>query len=139
MAYCGLPDLERRISLAELVALTDDLGLGQVDQGLVTQVIAEVDGLIDSYLVAQMEVPLANPPVLVRSLSADLALFRLCLRRGGAIALEVKEQNRSALESLALIAQGQLHLDEPLAKAGPRQVRVQTGVPAFGSSQLDRY
>src|SRR3989339_326521 len=106
VAYSTLDDLKRRLSEGELVQLTDDHNTGLIDQGLVDSVISEVDRLIDSYLMNQVAVPLSTVPPLIQGLSADLALFRLFLRRGGAVRDEVKELYRQGLQTLVDLARG---------------------------------
>lgn len=139
MAYCTLEELKRRLSLAELVQLTDDEGLGQVDQLLVEAVIDESDSLIDSYLAVQTEVPLTQPPERVRALSADLSLFRLFLRRGGSVPDEVKESYRRSLADLVAYAKGELPLFAPSDKSAPRQVRLASGNADFDADQWQRF
>ena len=139
VAYSTLDDLKRRLSEGELVQLTDDHNTGLIDQGLVDSVISEVDRLIDSYLMNQVAVPLSTVPPLIQGVSADLALFRLFLRRGGAVRDEVKELYRQGLQTLVDLARGVKSLAEPGQKAAPRAVRVAAPDAQFNASLLDRY
>lgn len=82
MAYCTLNDILDNIDEAELIRITDDADDGAVNEDVVDQAIAGADALVDSYLAARHSVPMDPVPDIVSSLSCDIALYKICARRG---------------------------------------------------------
>jgi phage gp36-like protein len=81
MAYCTLTDLKKAIPERNLIQITDDENLEQVNTGRVTQAIEDADNLIDSYLRGKHTVPLSDPSPRIRRLSVDFAVYYLYRRR----------------------------------------------------------
>ena len=48
--YASLTDMQRRFGEAELLRLTDLMGVGQVDEAAVTVALTDASSLIDGYL-----------------------------------------------------------------------------------------
>ena len=124
MAYSSLLDLQLRLTEAELIQLTDDQNLNQLDTALIEGAIAEADGVIDSFLQAQVTTPLVSPPALITTLSSDLALYRLHARRGLGVVEEVSKLKEQAYRLLEKIAKGELKIlsGQTPAPAGASQV-----------------
>ncbi len=81
MAYSTLEDIEKALPEANIIQLTDDEGLGVVNQERVSDAIQYADQLIDGYLRGRYTLPLNPVPTLIKKLSIDLAVFHLYARR----------------------------------------------------------
>lgn len=109
MAYCVAEDIVLRQPEIDLVKLTDDDGLGQVNAGVLEGAIADADAVIDGHLRGRLEVPISPVPDLLRRLSVDLTLHFLHQRRG----LDTyKQRYEDARELLKEIRAGSLVLGE---------------------------
>ena len=139
MSYSSLDDLKRRISETELIQLTDDQGLGQIDETLVAGAIAESDGLVDSFVRAQCAVPLVNPPEIIRLISADLTLYRLYTRRGINVNDDVVSLKDKAFSMLEKIAKGELKILVEDNAAFRAATKVKTQSADFTPDLLSRY
>lgn len=82
MSYCTADDIVLRQPEIDLVKLTDDRGLGQVNDKVLAAAIEDADAIIDSHISGRLEVPLSPVPKLIRRLSVDLTLHFLHQRRG---------------------------------------------------------
>ena len=94
MAYCTQTDIEKLISPGELAALTTEGG-PTPDATVIAECIAAADGEIDGYLGTKFAVPLSPVPDRVKSLSVDIALYRLYIRRP---LMEAPKDRRRAYE-----------------------------------------
>ena len=82
MAYCDDHDIVLRQPEIDLVKLTDDRGLGEVNQEVLAGAKEDADSIIDSHISGRLDVPLSPVPKLIRRLSVDLTLHFLHQRRG---------------------------------------------------------
>ncbi len=80
MAYCSLADIQKLIPELELAELTAESGTTP-DSAVVAEAIAKADAEIDSYLGVKYAVPLASVPDRLRSLSEDISIYYLYVRR----------------------------------------------------------
>ena len=82
-----------------LIRLTDDESTGSVNTDRVDDAISSAQAVVDASLSRQYQAPLADPPQLVKKLTADIALYNLYLRQamvpGGGKGL-VREGARNA-------------------------------------------
>ena len=136
MAYSSLTELQNRLSDAELVQLTDDAAQGVINPQVVAAAISEADGVIDSFLRGQTLVPLVNPPALIASISADLALYRLMARRGLAVAPEVLSLKDKAFALLEQLAKGEIRLFAPEDKGIAGKSRLASSEAEFNPELL---
>jgi len=139
MAYSSQADLLLRASLEELIQLTDDNNLGVVDWTMVDGAIAEADGVIDSFLRAQVEVPLTSTPALIAGVSADLTLYRLMARRGLGVTAEVARLKEQAFHLLEQVSKGELKLFGTDTKTLAGSSRLSAREAEFGPDLLGRY
>ncbi|OGB82020.1 MAG: hypothetical protein A2496_05300 [Burkholderiales bacterium RIFOXYC12_FULL_60_6] len=111
MSYATLADILEQLPEADLIGLTDDLGIGEVNQGAVDRAIADADSMIDSYIQARYPAPLSPVPSSIRRIAVDLAVYDLHSRRGS---LEIpeprKDRHKAALRFLEQLAEGKLTL-----------------------------
>ncbi len=117
MAYSIIDDIRKLLPEEELVALTDDEALGAVNQGRVTEAIAQADAEVDSYCAIRYSVPVSPVPVLLRKLSVDIALYALYSRAVQSVPEVRAERYRSAIRQLEGISKGTLTLGVEQAQA----------------------
>lgn len=79
--YCTLDDLKKAIPEENLIQLTDDTGLGVIDNEKIDDAIDYAQQLIDGYLRGRYTVPLDPVPQLIRRFAVDMAVFHLYSRR----------------------------------------------------------
>jgi phage gp36-like protein len=111
MSYCTLTDIEAVIQEADLIQLTDDGGLGVLDQAKVDAAIASAGDLIDGYLRGKYTLPIASVPETLKTIAVDISLYRLYERR---LKLSMPESiqlsYKNAVALLAQIQQGKFSL-----------------------------
>ena len=107
MAYSTAEDIRKLIPESDLIQLTDDDGVGVVDEDVLTEAIDAADREIDAYLGARYTVPLDPVPELIRNLSAQMAIWHLYGRRN--ILSEVWEScYKNAVRLLDLLRRGEV-------------------------------
>jgi phage gp36-like protein len=108
MSYATAADLTKRFGETELIELTDQEGVGQINESVLAVALADADAEVDSYLVGRAVLPLSSvPPVLVR-VSCDIARFRLF---GAKAPEEVRNRYQDARAWLKDVAAGRAVLD----------------------------
>jgi len=144
MPYSTLADIQKKISNAELIQLTDDVQAGSIDQDVVDAAIAEADDLIDSYAGKVKKVPMSPVPGIVAALSATIAVYKLYARR--AVVDEFRESEfTSAVKLLQDIGAGRATLGEEDADVAGDTARdvpqSSTGGtdPNFNDNKLGRF
>lgn len=145
MAYSSLSDFLEQLAEVELVSLTDDAGLGVVDQARIDWAIAKADAVIDAHMPAgKYVVPFSPVPALARSFSVDLGIFNLFARRPnvGAIPEAIKEQRAAALAYLKRVQAGESGMGIDAATTPTTSTAVDMLVSSndrlFPTSLLDR-
>ncbi|MDA8326211.1 MAG: DUF1320 domain-containing protein [Nitrospiraceae bacterium] len=156
MPYSQLTDLQNVLLGDSLIQLTDDEGLGAINQDRINEAIAEGDALIDGYCGAKYQVPFNPAPAVVRSLSVALAIHNLFARRVEEVPAVHENRYKDAIQRLKEIASGAMTLgiqpqpavvEEPAANSQSVDSRVfTTGAtgnnpdnPAPGQMNLDNY
>ena len=117
MAYSTIDDIRKLLPEEELLALTDDESLGQVDQGRVDEAIAQADAEVDSYCAVRYSVPVSPVPGLLKKLSVDIAVYALYSRAVQSVPEVRAERYRSAIRQLEGISKGTLTLGVVEAEA----------------------
>lgn len=80
--YSTLEDLQGLLPEETLIKLSNDQGgATAVDMTIISAAIAQADQVIDGYVGVQRQVPLDPVPGLIRTISANLAIFNLYRRR----------------------------------------------------------
>jgi len=124
MPYSTQTDLEKHISLADLVQFTDDDNDGNPDTGIISEAISGGDGVIDSYINARYTLPLATVPDVVKGISIDLALYNIRRRRPGKIEELFETRYKNAMGFLKDIGKGTASLGiDPEPSGGSQQVK----------------
>lgn len=110
MAYSTIDDIKRLLPEDELRALTDDEGLGMVNQARVDEAVVSADAEIDSYCGTRYTVPVSPVPALLKKLSVDIAIHALYSRAVQSMPEVRSERYSAAVTQLESIAKGTLTL-----------------------------
>ena len=83
MSYSVLDDINKAITAATVIELTDDEGTGLVNEARVNEAIARADSHIDSYIGTRYTVPVVSVPVpeILNTFSVDMAVYDLFSRK----------------------------------------------------------
>jgi phage gp36-like protein len=115
MAYCAQTDIEKLLTPAQLVQLTDDDANGVADAAPITEAIAQADAEIDGYLGSRYTVPVSPVPTLLRNLSVAISIWKIYGRRS--VSNERRRQEyEDAVAKLRDLAAGRMVL--PAAGGG---------------------
>jgi len=108
--YCTQDDILNQLDVNTLILLTDDAGVGEVDETVVTRAVADADATIDSYCQGRYTVPLSPVPDKARQVSVDIAIYNLYSRRDD-VAPEIrKDRYKEAVRWLEQVAAGKITL-----------------------------
>lgn len=108
--YITISEFVARVGLPEVIRATDGIGDGRIDRDMLVNALADAQALVDTYFASRYQVPLTDPPLIVKKLVADLA--RAALYPSGAPD-GVAEQAKATTRLLERIQSGALQL--PLA------------------------
>lgn len=115
MAYAAQSDLvPLRLTMRELIQLTDDTNSGQVNTAVVNEELESASGVIDSYCRKRYVTPLQADDD-VKRLCLDLTLWGLFSRRRNVKVSEtVQQRYDQAMSFLKDISNGKASLDQPV-------------------------
>lgn len=118
--YATLADILEQMAEADLIALTDDQDLGEVDETAVDRAIANAMTMIDGHCGDRYAVPFDPVPDLVRMYAVDLAVYNLYSRRTHVAMPEViADRQKQALAYLRQVQKGEAGIGvTPLAAGG---------------------
>lgn len=135
MGYCTLDDLRGLIEERHLVALSNDQpGATAVNQTNIDAAISQADKVIDGYAGVQRTVPLDPVPGLIRTLSANLAVFFLYRRRGQVPEIW-EQQYRNDVQVLIKISTGNISFGAAVQPEPPPERALTASSPkALGGS-----
>lgn len=106
MSYCTQQDLIDRFGEVELIELTDEHNVGEIEATKVNRSITDIDGTIDGYLTSRFQLPLSEiPPVLVK-IACHLVRYDLY----DSPTADVEKRHDDSLQSLREIRDGKLSL-----------------------------
>lgn len=77
MTYVTSDTMQSRFGVDELIQLTDPDNRGNIDAAVMAQAIADADGLIESYIVRAVALPLTEIPANLSRAAADITRFYL--------------------------------------------------------------
>ena len=116
MAYAAQSDLVppgTRMSLKDLIGLTDDNKTGQVNAAVVNAILEEASGTVDSYCRNRYVTPLQSSDV-VKARTLDIAVYLLFSRRREVkIGEVVRQRYVDAIAFLKDVSAGKAQLDQP--------------------------
>jgi phage gp36-like protein len=130
MAYCALEDILDQLDEAELTLYTDDAYTGDMDTEVVDAKIEEAGAVIDAYLAVRYNVPVDPVPAMLKSLSVDIAVFKLAARRNRE-SDSVRRRYEDAIKFLKDVAAGKAVIGgiDPPAGGGSRDYARITAEP----------
>ena len=111
--YCTEEDISNQISNETLIQLTDDTGLGAVNQAHVSDALLFAEVLINGYLLSRYKLPV-NPETLslLKILATDLSIYRLYLRRFQTdVPTGISDKYKNAIKMLEQIQKGVIALE----------------------------
>lgn len=116
MAYCSESDILNIIPEQELINLTNDDVTDtnpSINEVQLNAAIAFAENLINGFLRGKYQLPLKNVPEFISKTAADIAVYRLYLRRPQDLPDHIKENYKMAVSLLDKIQKGQFILDTP--------------------------
>jgi phage gp36-like protein len=125
-AYATQTDMELRYGTAQLKLIADRDNDGVIDAALITQVIADGQSIVDTYLRDRYVTPLATVPLEINGIVCDIARYKL-YANSTQPSDTAKAANDAAMAMLNQIATGVIVLAVPLATVPV------DGVPAQGA------
>jgi phage gp36-like protein len=105
--YLSISDFVDRVGLPEVIAATDATGEGRIDRAMLISVLTDAQAIVDTYFASRYLVPLADPPIIVKKIVADLA--RVALYPRGAPD-GIADQAKASTKLLERIQAGQVQI-----------------------------
>jgi len=115
--YLSIAEFVTRFGLPEVVAMTDGIGDGRIDRGLLVKALVDAQSIVDMHIGGRYAVPLETVPPIVEMWIADLARARLYPRGAPE---GVAEQAKAVVRTLERIQSGAGSL--PIDQAAPSAV-----------------
>lgn len=110
MPYSTKANILARIDAQTLIALTDEEGVGSIDDAKVAAAVADADATIDAYCQALYTVPLSPVSPKITQVSVDIALYNLYSQSDLEMPEIRKDRNREAIRFLEAAAAGKINL-----------------------------
>lgn len=124
--YCTLTDITALIPEQTVINLTDDSGIGVIEQASVDAAISDADAEIDSYCAGRYLVPFGSAlgttvPAVIVKVSVDVAIYNLYSRCAEKIPESREARYKNAIALLKEIAKGVVTLGQvPAPEANPQ-------------------
>lgn len=111
-SYLTLQDVVSSLTRQTIVQLTnEDYSATEIDSSIIDVVIKSQSELIDGYLRGRYDVPLPNPPTIIKDIALDLVKYALYKRRPESKMPETIEADRKfAIKQLEDIRDSKIHL-----------------------------
>lgn len=115
MAYCTKDDILNIIPEQDLINLTVDTPVGDdvVNEAQLSSAIDYADSCINGYLRSRYDLPLSVIPDEIVKLCADIAVYRLYMRRPQSLPEHIKDNYKESIELLKNIQKGVFIIDTP--------------------------
>ncbi len=142
MIYCTLDDILAKIPRQNLLQLTDDEGVGDINQDRVNAAITEAQTVIDGFLTSRYEMPLTSVPALINHLAVDLAIYSIYSRRMETdMPPAMQDRHDSAMKLLLQIQKGVVQLGIETTQSAPGDYKTnKTPLDrVFTSDRMDKY
>jgi phage gp36-like protein len=139
--YCTLEDLKLAIDEARLLELTDDEGLGVINQARIDAAIGDAQGEVDGWLQERYDVPLDPVPALIKRACIDVAIPNLYSRKVETLPDVRVKRYDNAIKLLARIADGKLSLGIAVQpeETNSGKVLVTASTRIFPDTELDKF
>ena len=131
MAYTSQTQIERAITAALVIQLTDDSGVGTADTAVLDEAIADAGREVDGYVRAHYSVPVSPTPAMLQTIAIDLTIWRLFRRRHGVFGMpeQVQDTYAARIKQLEKINEGKLDLGVDALPTVSAKVVAQTAGP----------
>lgn len=142
--YCSTTALSARFGALLLTRLTDDNGLGVIDETKVTPAITAIESEIDGYLRGRYPLPLSSVPAELTGYAEDMILERIYSGKPEReTPKDVKDRAAAARSWLRDLKAGRAELNLPIetvpaASPSANQIRIAEGTSPL-STALERY
>jgi len=139
--YVTQTDLERALGLRKLIQLANDTpGAEAPDPEVLAPITAAASQIVDGYLRARYELPLAPVPSVIADLALRLACYALYARRmESAVPETVKDRREQAIKLLEHIQLGKVTLGHATTRKAVPEVgamRIRAPRRQFGEDTL---
>ena len=145
MFYSTVETLKEKISEKDLQQLTDDELLGAINVARVNAAAAEVADLIGGFLRGRYPLPLDPVPTIIQSISDEMVIYRLFLRKKRqTISREMTDNYNAQIKLLEKIQRGEITLgaetsgQETTPDPGAYKTNKAAGDRVFAKDTLDR-
>lgn len=128
MPYIAQADLLQRMSLTQLIQLTDDANAGVPNATIVAGVLEEASGRVDGYCRGRYVTPLQQSDE-VATIARDIAVYLLFSRRPGATPENVRMRYEDAMALLKDVSTNKAALDQPVSAAAPQSTTADAVLP----------
>ena len=141
MAYSTLTDIKELLPEETLIQLTDDDGLGSVDQTRIDKAIAQADADINAYCGKLYTIPFSTVPEIINKLSVDIAIYHLYSRKD--VMPEIRgERYKDAMKQLSDISKGIISLGvdpAPASTGGGVNTRMESNNRIFSRETMEGF
>lgn len=141
MAYSTLTDIKELLPEETLIQLTDDDGLGSVDQTKIDKAIAQADAGINAYCGKLYTIPFSTVPEVINKLSVDIAIYHLYSRRD--VMPEIRgERYKDAMRQLSDISRGVISLGvdpAPASTGSGVNINIKSNDRIFSRGTMDEF
>lgn len=116
--YITKQDILEQLPEESLTQLTDDEGIGSVNDTRVDAAIEDAEGEADGYLAVRYTTPLSPVPAIIKKFAVDIAVYNLFARRD--VVPEMREKRYdNAIKFLSNVSKGVVLLgDDAPAETG---------------------
>lgn len=139
--YLTLDLLKEGIDEDKLIQLTDDDGLGVVNQGRIDAAIATAQGEVDGYLQERYTIPLNPVPALILGACRDITIYNLYSRKMEELPETRQKRYDNAVKLLTKLATGVISLGvaTPPEENASESMQVNTQAALFGADELEKF
>lgn len=126
---------------AELLAETDpDLvaglsGTDEPDEAAIEKALESASGTIDSYLSGRYTLPLSDPPIQLRTIAIDIALYQMMRLRSQGDIEDARKRYEDAIDFLKMVAKGVVNIG-PATDPESSEPEVDSGIDSFSAPRI---
>lgn len=136
MTYATREDMQARFRLVELVELTNpnDLNEQNINGAAMEVALLDASAEVDALLSARFTTPIASPPPVLKTVTCDIARYRLY---AGKASEEVDNRYKNATKLLESIADGDIDLGAGSPTAGSAPAVAVSSGPIFTAGMIE--
>lgn len=141
--YSSVARIKARLTNDTLLQLTDDEGLGVVNEARLSAALVKASSIVDMLCGTKYSVPFVSVPSIVESLVDDIAEYELYARKVREFPEAIKERRDNAVKLLTNVSNGTASLGiDPAPKpptAGAPETNVATSPRTFTRDKLSGF